>query len=312
MNYHIEDISSLVHLAKESSSSEFLELVNKTTNKLRFENGTIGKLKIKGKLVEVPPQGEAFVVGDLHGDLESLVHILNDSHFLTKIKKNNNIFLIFLGDYGDRGVKSPEVYYIIMKLKLLFPEQVILMRGNHEGPIDLCVLPHDLLIYFESKFGKKGSEIYSQIRILFDQLYTGVLIKDKIIMFHGGVPSQATSIEDIAFAHKSHPKKIHLEEILWNDPSETIKGTISSPRGAGKLFGPDVTKKMLNILKVKLLIRSHQSCFEGYKQFHNGKILTIFSRKGFPYNNKFGAYLNINLSKKIEASQQFLKGVHKF
>lgn len=312
MDYYFENILDLANLANKSSSEEFLELIFNTTNKLRCENGVLGNLVIKGKLVEVPPHGEAIIVGDLHGDLDSLVYILTSSRFITKVKNKKNIFLIFLGDYGDRGSKSPEIYYVIMKLKLLFPENIILLRGNHEGPVDLCVSPHDLLLHFQSKFGKKASEIYYEIRKLFDQMNTGVIVKDKIIIFHGGVPSKATSIEEIAFAHKSHPKQTHLEEILWSDPCETIKGTISSPRGAGKLFGPDVTEKLLKILQVKLLIRSHQSCYEGYKQFHNGRILTIFSRKGIPYNNKFGAFLDLNLSQKIELSPIFLKGIHKF
>jgi protein phosphatase len=312
MNYHLNNLSDIVHMAKDSSSEEFLELVIKTTNTLRLENGTLGNLKVKGKLIEVPAQGEAIIIGDLHGDLESLAYVLNDSRFLDKIKNNNKVFLIFLGDYGDRGIKSPEVYYVVMKLKLLFPNKVILMRGNHEGPHDLCVSPHDLFIHLESKFKKDGSEIYFQIRKLFDQLYTGVLIKNRFILFHGGVPSMATSIEDIAFAHKNHPKKIHLEEILWNDPCETIKGTIASPRGAGKLFGPDITKKILKILNTKLLIRSHQSFFEGYKQFHDNKILTIFSRKGPPYNNKFGTYLDIDLSENVELSNRALKEIRRY
>ncbi len=312
MNHLFKDIDNLVNLAKESGGEEFLELVINATNRLRFESGTTSTLKIKGKLVEVPSKGEAIIVGDLHGDLNSLVHILTECKFNTKVKKDNNFFLIFLGDYGDRGPKSPEVYYILLRLKLLFPEQIILMRGNHEGPLDLYVSPHDLFTSLESKFGKKGIEIYSHIRKLFDQLYSGVIIKDKIIMLHGGFPSQARSVEEIAFAHRSHPDKPHLEEILWNDPNETIRGTITSPRGAGRLFGSDVTKKLLKILQVKLLIRSHQSCFEGYEQSHNGKILTIFSRKGLPYNNKFGAYLDLNLSEKIESSRDILKAIHKF
>ena len=50
------------------------------------------------------------------------------------MEKTKEATLIFLGDYGDRGDKSAEIYYIILKLKLAFPEQVVLLRGNHEAP----------------------------------------------------------------------------------------------------------------------------------------------------------------------------------
>jgi len=220
--------------------------------------------------------------------------------------------LVFLGDYGDRGSHSPEVYYVVLKLKEMFPERVILMRGNHEGPPDLLASPHDLPIQMKNKFREKGSEAYLKLRELFNHLYTGVIIKDRIVLLHGGVPSQAISISDIAYAHETHPRERHLEEILWNDPWKGIKGTIASPRGAGRLFGKDVTNKLLAMLNVKALIRGHESCPDGYKSMHGGRVLTLFSRKGSPYNNRFGAYLHLDISQKMEKPKQLLQGIHKF
>ncbi|MCJ7614531.1 serine/threonine protein phosphatase [Candidatus Bathyarchaeota archaeon] len=312
MNSHVETAPFLAKLATESSIDEFLRLIRQVNTKLAGEDGKVGSLKITGRLVEAPANGEVIIVGDLHGDLKSLVHILADSNFLGKMKNGNDVRLIFLGDYGDRGVPSPEVYYVVLKLKDLFPEHVILMRGNHEGPPDLLASPHDLPIQLKKKFGKKGSEAYLQLRDLFNHLYTGVIIEDRFVLFHGGAPSQAISIDDIAYAHNKHPRERHLEEILWNDPWKGIKGTIASPRGAGRLFGEDVTKKLLKMLNVKALIRSHQSCPEGYMRMHQGTVLTIFSRKGPPYNNTFGSYLHLDLTQKMEKPQQLLQWIHRF
>jgi len=36
------------------------------------QKGGIGQQKIKGGLIDLPPEGKAIVVGDLHGDLNSL------------------------------------------------------------------------------------------------------------------------------------------------------------------------------------------------------------------------------------------------
>ena len=44
----------------------------------------------------------------------------------------SNLFLIFLGDYGDRGHYGIEVLYTLLRLRLANPEQVHLLRGNHE------------------------------------------------------------------------------------------------------------------------------------------------------------------------------------
>ena len=252
------------------------------------------------------------MVGDLHGDLESLLYIVEASNLLSKARSKGDTLLIFLGDYGDRSSHSPEVYYIVLKLKELFPKRVVLMRGNHEGPPDLIASPHDLPIHMNRKFGEKGSEAYSKLRELFNHLYTAVIIKERVVFLHGGVPSQAKTINDIAYAHDKHPRKRHLEEILWNDPWEEVKGTIASPRGAGKLFGEDVTDKLLEMVDAKALVRGHESSQEGYKTNHNKKVLTLFSRKGSPYQNSSGAYLHLNISKKMETPKQLLQGIQKF
>ena len=311
MASHVGSASILAELATESNVEEFLRLVRKVSGQLATENGMVGTLKITGRLVEVPPVGEAIIIGDLHGDLKSLVHILDDSSFLSKAE-SGNVLLVFLGDYGDRGTQSPEVYYVVLKLKEMFPESVILMRGNHEGPPDLLASPHDLPIQMKNKFREKGSEAYLKLRELYNHLYTGVIIKERYVLLHGGAPSQATTVNDIAYAHEKHPRESHLEEILWNDPWKGIKGTIASPRGAGRLFGEDVTNKLLTMLNVKALIRGHESCPDGYKSIHGGRILTLFSRKGPPYNNSYGAYLHLDISQKVEKPKQLLQGIHKF
>ncbi len=312
MSSHLEGASILAESATKSSLEDFLELICKVNRRLATENGRIGNLSITGRLVKVAPLGEVIIVGDLHGDLKSLIYILKDSNFLAKARDNKNIGLIFLGDYGDRGIHSPEVYYIILKLKEIFPKRVILMRGNHEGPSDLLASPHDLPIQIRSKFGNKGSEAYLKLRKLFNHLYTCVIIEDRYVLLHGGAPSQAATFNDIAYAHEKHPRESHLEEILWSDPWKDINGTIASPRGAGRLFGEDITNKLLTMLNVKALIRGHQSCPDGYKTDHSQKVLTLFSRKGAPYNNRYGVYLHLDISQKVEKPKQLLDGIHKF
>lgn len=312
MTSTVYNASILAKSATESTAKEFVELVGKAKVQLSKESGSLGRLQIIGKLVEVPAAGEAIVIGDLHGDLQSLVYILNESRFLSKVREKENLTLVFLGDYGDRGSKSPEVYYVVLTLKLRFPENVILLRGNHEGPPDLLAYPHDLQIRLKSKFGATGFQAYTAVRALFNDLYTATIIKGAYVLLHGGVPSQATTINDIAYAHRTHPKTQHLEEILWNDPWNQIKGTIASPRGAGRLFGEDITRKFLGMLNVSALIRSHQCCQNGYKSIHQNTVLTIFSTKSPPYTNKFGAYLHLNLSKRVKTPVQLIKNVHTF
>jgi protein phosphatase len=296
----------------ELGCDKFTRLVEDTTDLLSGENGKVGNLKIIGRLVELKPQGEALIVSDLHGDLESLIQILKESNFLHKMSQASHAILIFLGDYGDRGEYSKEVYCTVLKLKLLFPEQIILMRGNHEGPEDLMPSPHDLPVEFQIKFGEKWSEAYSKIRHLFAYLYNAVIIEERYLIIHGGIPYKAKTVKDIAYAQVIHPKQRFFEEMLWSDPSEMVEEVSASPRGAGRLFGEKVTSEALRRFNVKILIRGHEPCEEGFKINHGGKVLTLFSRKGEPYFNPYGAYLNVELSEKFENAEQLVPYIHKF
>ena len=308
----IRDPSDLVDLAVNANSDELLHMIKDAAQLLSREAGQVEDLRITGRLVSVRPKGEIIVVGDIHGDLESLVHVLKNSGFVEKMRRGKDSFLVFLGDYGDRGLYSAEVYYVVLKLKEMFPQKVVLMRGNHEGPKDLLAYPHDLPTHLNRKFGEAGADVYAKLRELFGQLYNAMTIEGKYVLLHGGVPSKASTIDDLAYAHEKHPDETHLEEILWSDPNDVIKGTYPSPRGAGRLFGKDVTEKLLKILNVKILIRGHEPSGKGFKVNHNGKVLTLFSRRGPPYNNEHGAYLQLNASETLENTKQLQQYIHKF
>jgi protein phosphatase len=305
-------VKQVVKESLETKWEDFTRLVEETELMLCKENGRVGNLNIRGRLVSIKPMGEALIVGDLHGDLESLIQILSDSDFLGKMDKNRDAVLIFLGDYGDRGEYSTEVYYTVLKLKQLYPEQIVLMRGNHEGPEDLLASPHDLPMEFQMKFGEEWTRIYAKIRDLFPCLYNAVLVEERYLLIHGGLPQQTKTIEDLAYAHATHPKQSFLEEMLWSDPNEAIIGVCASPRGAGKLFGENVTRDVLRRFNVRIFIRGHEPSEEGFKTDHGGKVLTLFSRKGPPYFNLHGAYLNVDLSKKFDSAEQLIPWVHKF
>ena len=301
---------TLISEACASTSKELSKLIQEVTKILKEEReeGKKGNQIIRGGLIELPGKGKTIVVGDLHGDLKSLGFILRNNSFFTE--ELQNLYLIFLGDYGDRGEQSPEVYYVVLKLKSIFPENIILLRGNHEGPSDLGVRPHDLPYFLEAKYGIKWREIYQHLQALFDSMPHCVVVKGKYLMLHGGVPEGITSLQDIAYAYKTHPEKKHLEQILWSDPGETEQ-SYPSPRGAGRVFGEGISREILKKLGVKTLIRSHEPC-EGVFVNHKGKVLTIFSRKGSPYYNSKAAYLKIDLVGKAKDAYKLSREAHLF
>jgi diadenosine tetraphosphatase ApaH/serine/threonine PP2A family protein phosphatase len=305
------DLPSLVEEALSIRSSDFVEITEKAMLLLKKEDGQIGNLTVTKHLVKLEPLGEALVIGDLHGDLKSLSSILQKSGFLKKMEKDKDAAIIFLGDYGDRGKKSPEIYYLILKLKVTYPKQVVLLRGNHEAPNSLLGIPHDLPLQFQSRFGEDFQTIYKKIRELHDCLYNAVYVPDRYLMVHGGLSPKIRNIQDIAGAEENQNEAL-LEDLLWNDPDEELKGVSFSPRGAGRLFGKKVTEEILRRLQLKILIRGHEPSDVGFKINHDGKVLTLFSRKGAPYYNRYGAYLQLPLAEKFENASQLTSFIHKF
>jgi diadenosine tetraphosphatase ApaH/serine/threonine PP2A family protein phosphatase len=306
------NLSSVAKEAKAVQSRDFIKILEDIIELLRGESGKIGNLTVSERLVKLEPLGEALVIGDLHGDLESLITILKSSGFTQKMTQRKDAILIFLGDYGDRGAYSAEVYYTVLKLKLAFPEQTVLLRGNHEGPEDLLASPHDLPMQFQFRFKENWRIAYAKTRELFTYLYNAVLVEECCLMVHGGLSPNINSIQDLAHANVTHPEQEFLEDLLWSDPSDMAQEVLYSPRGAGKLFGKSVTEKVLRKLNVKILIRGHEPCEEGFKLDHDGKVLTLFSRKGAPYFNAYGAYLQLPLSERFENAEQFVPWIHKF
>lgn len=86
--------------------------------------------------LSLPPGSEIYFHADLHGDVHSLVanlRWLNEHSYLNGFAiQKTNFHMVFLGDFTDRGIYGVEVLYTLFRLKAENPEQVLMLRGNHE------------------------------------------------------------------------------------------------------------------------------------------------------------------------------------
>lgn len=220
-------------------------------------------------LLEIEPPCN--IVGDLHGHLLDLYRILTTCDLPPATK------YLFLGDIVDRGQFSIECITLVYVLKVLYPQSIYVVRGNHE-------------FKHTSMFGGFFSEVnsvYSNAAV-FDAFansfqYIPIAAKiNNILCLHAGISPDVVSLDQIRQLERPilECEVSLLVGILWSDPTMETNTFIASRRGTGFLFGLDPLVKFLENNNLKCLIRGHQ-CVNGSEYYFGEKILTVFSASNY-------------------------------
>jgi len=72
------------------------------------------------------------IFGNLHGDYNDLMRFFDIWRAPQETGDICSFDYVFLGNYVDRGSQSLEVLCLLLALKLKYPRQIFLLRGNHE------------------------------------------------------------------------------------------------------------------------------------------------------------------------------------
>lgn len=121
------------------TADEFLSLIEKFKNSFKGEKKPISETQFSPYLDKYVIDKEASIhaIADLHGDIHTLLTHLNDLKTKGILDDNFKIirdhhYLAFLGDCGDAGDSSCEVWALLMRLRIQNKDKCILVRGNHE------------------------------------------------------------------------------------------------------------------------------------------------------------------------------------
>lgn len=236
------------------------------------------------------------LLGDVHGDFEDVLEIFEI--FGTPPEGR----YVFIGDFVDRGPKSVHTLALLLCYKIKYPEDFILIRGNHEGTNLTYVFG-----FYREMIKRYGDiHLFHQCIEMFTTLPLAIIIDNNILSIHGGLSAKLETIEQLNSIDRETPdtgmtinKDMILKDILWNDPTR-YPGIQPSNREGGLTWGPDITERFCSKNGIKLIVRGHESISSGYRWDHNGRVLTIFSSPY--YNNEFheGAALEIISPEKLE------------
>ena len=244
-------------------------------------------------------EGRFAVVGDIHGNIDSLIRIFE------RIGYPPEASYIFLGDYVDRGTNSVEVLLLLFALKVLYPDKVYLLRGNHE--CKKLTRSYGFKEECEEKYNKR---VFKSFCECFRYLSIAAVVNGSFLCLHGGV---SCYLEDASeFAEIQKPIRSVTEEddivsdVLWSDPRANLDGyTEDSDRGCGHYFGEEALDDFLEKFECNSLIRAHEACGRGLdRPFGNNKCITVFSSADYCSSGNLAAALVVE--RDVEAVEVFV------
>ena len=144
--------------------------------------------------------------------------------------------------------------------------------------------------------GDKGPQtlaenIFDIIHAAFDYLPLAALVDRAVFVLHGGIGDGSWTIDQLRQVPRPLKAETNgmVENALWSDPVESDAqakwGVHSNARdgGAGgiKTFGADVTQRFCQRNNVQMVVRSHQVAKFGYRVYHGGRLITVFSARNY-------------------------------
>ncbi|BFZ56539.1 phosphoprotein phosphatase PP4 catalytic subunit [Savitreella phatthalungensis] len=198
------------------------------------------------------------ICGDIHGQFHDLMELLRVGGDCPTTN------YLFMGDFVDRGFYSLETFLLLLCLKVRYPDRITLIRGNHESRQITQVYG-----FYDECMRKYGSaSVWRYCCEVFDYLALAAITSDgKWFMVHGGLSPSIATIDQIRLLDRKQevPHEGAMCDLLWSDPEDVPTWGLS-PRGAGYLFGADVTKQFCRANGIEMIARAHQLVMEGYKE----------------------------------------------
>lgn len=240
-------------------------------------------------LVSVNPP--IHICGDIHGQYTDLLKMFKKLGFPSR----NNRYL-FLGDYVDRGRQSIEVISLLFCYKILYHNDVILLRGNHE------TADVSRIYGFHDECKRRGSiKLWRSFIDVFNEMPVAATVglhghDPAILCMHGGLSPDLEDYKKISDIKRPTdiPDEGVLCDLLWSDPDTEgpvfKTGWHPNDRGVSHVFCRNVLRKFLKDNKLELICRGHQVVEDGYEFFGNKDLVTIFSAANYcgEFDNKGG------------------------
>lgn len=217
--------------------------------------------------------GDTLIIGDLHG------HIFDLFRTLGKLGLPPNRTYLFLGDLVDRGHFSTETVVLILTMKVIWPEHVFLIRGNHEFA-DMA--KHGgFFAELSSLYNTRQAEEF--IMKAFSYMPLAAIIGGNVLCVHGGLGPSLNDIkqlEEIQRPLNDYNDDL-IQGLLWSDPAQFLDTFQESSRGIGYFFGHEALSSFLDSNKLQYMVRGHECVEKGIEAQLNRRMFTVFGASNY-------------------------------
>ncbi len=192
----------------------------------------------KGDVIELPPQGDLILTGDIHGNLDNYEEVVARAA-LDKNPQRHLVIHELIHDFCNRGKDfSYEILQEAAELKIAFPDQLHIILGNHElaeyedMPIkkDGRVIP---LVFSESRMKALGS--------------TGADIRAAAKKFISSMPVAVRTQANVWFSHSTSSKAMNKFSL----------GLLEKATGAGTVSAKGDAVVKMEVVKDLVWSRDH-------------------------------------------------------
>ncbi|KAL7714903.1 Serine/threonine-protein phosphatase [Entamoeba marina] len=261
-------------------------------------------------------QPPCYVVGDLHGNYRDVSALGKLFGLIPGINVCTCKYL-FLGDYVDRGSHQIELIVSMLCLKIISPDTIYMLRGNHES----AIVNGNIRGYGEMSFmaqcmryyGRRdGYYLWVEFNNVFQCMPFCAVVDSKLFCVHGGIAKSLCSehtnaLEKIDLIERPcECKDAMVNDMLWSDPADSSEemalqlnpneqGFGPNQRGKGAyVFGQVAVQNFMKNSGCRYIIRAHQSEEMGIGLRQNKKVVTVFSSSHYCGLSNSAAGLLVN------------------
>jgi serine/threonine protein phosphatase 1 len=201
----------------------------------------VERLKVFGRRPSLPTAERIYAVGDIHGRLDLLDHLLARIDADIASRPTSRPVCVFLGDYIDRGSWSRQTIDRLIELSQM--QQCVFLKGNHELIALKCLSDRNL---FDQWMRLGGIETLMSYGIAPGQIASGKPIAELQGAFHHALPQAhfrffrdlqpSFTCGDFFFAHAGVKPGVELSRQMESDLLWIRDEFLTSKEDFGKII----------------------------------------------------------------------------